>query len=229
MALWAIELSEFDIQYYPHTAIKGQVVVDFIVEFTNGEDKGADEYLWWSIHTDGSSNKQAGGVGDVLLSPERDQIECIIRLDFPLTNNEVEYEALVAGLDLAKAAGAARVVLYCDSQVVTNLVNGVYKCRGERIKAYLDQVRRKVDELKAKIIQTPKRENEQADRLAKTASAEHMTTLGNVLSFVQLSPLIDSVDMQEIGFESNWTTPLVSYLKTGTLPDEREAARKLKV
>ena len=55
LALWAIELNEFDIQYRPHTVIKGQVVVDFIVEFTNGEDKGADERLQWSIHTDGSS------------------------------------------------------------------------------------------------------------------------------------------------------------------------------
>ena len=57
LALWAIELSEFDIQYRPRTAIKGQVVADFIAEFTNGEDKGADEGLQWSIHTDRSSNK----------------------------------------------------------------------------------------------------------------------------------------------------------------------------
>ena len=34
MALWAIELSEFDIQYRSQTAIKGQVVADFIVEYT---------------------------------------------------------------------------------------------------------------------------------------------------------------------------------------------------
>ena len=56
-----------------------------------------------------------------------------------------------------------------------------------------------------------------------------MTAFDNILSFVQLSPLIDSVDLQEIGFESNWTTPLVSYLKNGILPDGREAVRKLKV
>ena len=37
MALWAIGLSEFDIQYRPRTAIKGQVVADFIAKFTNGE------------------------------------------------------------------------------------------------------------------------------------------------------------------------------------------------
>ena len=80
-----------------------------------------------------------------------------------------------------------------------------------------------------KIIQIPRGDNEQANRLAKAASAEHMTTLDNVLSFVQISPLINSVDVQEIGSKSNWTTPLISYLKNGILPDGREAARKLMV
>ena len=37
MMLWAIELSEFDVQYCPHISIKGQAVVDFIIEFTNME------------------------------------------------------------------------------------------------------------------------------------------------------------------------------------------------
>ena len=58
----------------------------------------------------------------------------MIRLDFPTINNEAKYEALIAGLDLAKAAGATNVVVYCDSQVVTNQVNGDYECKGERIK-----------------------------------------------------------------------------------------------
>ncbi|XP_030958324.1 uncharacterized protein LOC115980184 [Quercus lobata] len=172
---------------------------------------------------------EPGGASIVLLSPEGDRVECIVRLDFPTTNNEAEYEALIAGLDLAKATGAASVVIYCDSQVVANQVNGDYECKGERMRRYLDQVRRRVDDLKAKIIKVPRGENEQADRLAKAASAEHMIIPGNVLSFVQLSPLIDSGDTQEIGSGSNWTTPLVSYLKNGVLPDGKEAARKLKV
>ena len=50
-----------------------------------------------------------------------------------------------------------------------------------------------------------------------------------VLSFVQLSPLINGVGVQEIGSKSNWTTSIVSYLKDGTLPNDKEAARKLKV
>ena len=108
-------------------------------------------------------------------------------------------------------------------------MNGDYECKGERMKRYLDQVRKRVDNLKAKIIQIPRGENEQANCLAKAASAENMITLSNVLSFVQLSPLIDSNNVQEIGSENNWTTPLVSYLKNGILPDGKEAMRKLKV
>ena len=61
----------------------------------------------------------------------------MVCLDFPTTNNETDYEALIAGLDLAKAAGATSVVIYCDSQVVTNQVNGDYECKGERMKGTL--------------------------------------------------------------------------------------------
>ena len=42
MALWAVELSEFNIRYRPRTAIKGQVVADFIAQFTLMEGKGAE-------------------------------------------------------------------------------------------------------------------------------------------------------------------------------------------
>ena len=70
----------------------------------------------------------------VIQTPERDKIECMIRLDFPTTNNEAEYEALIAGLDLAKAAGAKNMIIHCDSQVITSQVNGDYECRNERMK-----------------------------------------------------------------------------------------------
>ena len=153
----------------------------------------------------------------------------MIRLDFPTTNNEAEYEALVAGLDLARATGATSVVICCDSQVITNQINGDYECKGERMKLYMDQVKRRVNDLQAKIIQIPRGENEQADCLAKAASAEHMITHGNVLSFVQLSPLIDLSEVQEIGSESNWTTTIASYLKDGIFPNKKEDARKIKV
>ena len=83
----------------------------------------------------------------MLLSPKGDVVECMICLDFPTTNNEAQYEAVVAGLDLARAAGVTSIVIYYDSQVITNQVNGDYECKGERMKRYLDKVKMRVDNL----------------------------------------------------------------------------------
>ena len=140
MALWAVELSKFDIQYRPRTARKGQVVADFIAKFTLGDSQGVEEKRQWSVYTDGSSNRQAEGVGVMIQTPEGDEIRCMIRLDFPTTNNEAKYEALVAGLDLAKAARAKNVVVHCDSQVATSQINGGYECKNKRMKRYLEEV-----------------------------------------------------------------------------------------
>ena len=115
MALWAVELSEFVIQYRLRTAIKGQAMADFIAEFAQSEDKGEENAAQWNIHTDRSSNRRAGGAGVVIQTLEGDKIKCMIRLDFPTTNNEAEYEALVARLDFARAVGAENVVVHCDS------------------------------------------------------------------------------------------------------------------
>ena len=116
IALWAIELSEFDVQYRPRTAVKGQIVADFITEYTQSKDKGAEGHRLWNIHTDGSLNQRLDGADVVIQTPEGDKIKCMIRLDFPTTNNEAEYEALVAGLDLVKVAGAENMIMHYDSR-----------------------------------------------------------------------------------------------------------------
>ena len=174
MVLWEIELSEFDIQYRPRTVVKGQVVADFIAEFTLGDGQGAEDTRQWNIYTDGSSNRRAGGAGVVMQTPEGDKIEYMIRLDFPTTNNEAEYEALVARLDLTNAAGAENVVVHCDSQVVTSQINGGYECKNERMKRYLEEVKNRISNLEVRFVQIPRGENECADRLAKAALAEFM-------------------------------------------------------
>ena len=101
---------------------------------------------------DGSSNQRAGGADVVLQTPEGDKIECMIRLDFPTTNNEAEYEALVAGLDLAKAAGAENMIMHCDSQEITSQINGDYECRNERMKKYLEEVKSRISSIEVKFV-----------------------------------------------------------------------------
>ena len=140
----------------------------------------------------------------MIQTPQGDKIQCMIRLDFPTTNNEAEYEALVAGLDLAKVAGTENIIVHCDSQVVTSQINGNYECKNDRIKRYLEEVKHQISSLKVEFIQIPREENEWADHLAKAALAEFMLVLEQVLSFVQVSSLIDDgTNMQVVNSEYN--------------------------
>ena len=98
------------------------------------------------------------------------------------------------------------------------------------MKRYLEEVKNWIDSLEVKFVQIPREENECADRLAKAASAEFMIPSEQVLSFVQISSLIDDkAKMQEVNLDKNWTTPLITYLRSGILLDEKDAARKMKV
>ena len=122
--------------------MKGQAVANFVIGYTQPKSQGADGLKQWIIHTNESSNWHAGGTGVVIQTPEGDKIECMIRLDFPTTNNEAKYEALVAGLDLAKVAGAGNVIMHYNSQVITSQINSEYECRSERMKKYLEEVKK---------------------------------------------------------------------------------------
>ena len=88
----------------------------------------------------------------VIQTSERDKTECMIQLDFPTTNNEAEYEALVARLDLVKAAGAENMIIHYDSQVITSQINGDYECRNERMKKYLEEVKNRISSLEVKFV-----------------------------------------------------------------------------
>ena len=79
---------------------------------------------------------------------------------------------MVAGLDLAKAAGAENMIIHCDSQVITSQVNDDYECRNERMKKYLEEVKSRTGGLEVKFVQIPREENECADRLAKSPTID---------------------------------------------------------
>ena len=81
---WSIEMSEFDIDYRPCTAIKAQALADFIAEFTHPwEEEGElEQHEVWTVSIDGSSTKDMGGAGIILVSPKKDKFEYAIQLRF---------------------------------------------------------------------------------------------------------------------------------------------------
>jgi hypothetical protein len=116
---WAVELGQFDIEFHPRTAIKGQVLADFFLEFCNvPESLDQVQIPTWVIYVDGSSQGRRSGAGVVMLNPAGKSFLYAIKLDFATTNNEAEYEAVLAGLTIAREMGARDVEIRSDSQVV---------------------------------------------------------------------------------------------------------------
>ena len=170
---WAVELSEFDVKYQPRNAIKAQALVDFIAEFTPSYDnldemKGSKK---WVVHVDGSFTQQAGGIRVVLQSPEGDKMKHKVCLQYQTTNNEVEYETLLKGLELARSIQVESILVLGDSQLIIGQVNGTYEAKEERMRKYLNKVVCLVKKFKeASFVQIPREENMEADALAKEAS-----------------------------------------------------------
>lgn len=91
----------------------------------------------WILQVDGSSNVKGSGIGIYLKTPTRELIEQSFQLGFKASNNEAEYETMVARLRLAKSLGASRVKVTSDSQLVVNRVNGEYVACDTMMTSYL--------------------------------------------------------------------------------------------
>lgn len=137
-------------EYIPRTSIKAHALADFVVEctFSGPKDLAPEEQLIrtpgkWKLFVDGSVAGSKCGVGLILSSPDRFEICQAIRFNFPLTNNEAEYEALLAGMDLAKNLEVRHIRAFSDSMPVVKHFTGEYEQRDPRSKAYATQVRDK--------------------------------------------------------------------------------------
>ena len=129
MVWWEVELSEFDMQYEPRGPIKGQVYADFVVELSSAAMHQEWAGFRWVLSVDGSSNQQGSGAGVILEGPNGLLIEQALRFAFKANNNQAEYEALIAGMLLAKQMGAKRLLAKSDSLLVTGPVTGEYQAK----------------------------------------------------------------------------------------------------
>ncbi len=141
MVCWAVELSEFDVQYESQGPIKGQVFADFLVELSSVDAQQEEEASFrWVLSMDGSSNQQGSGAGVILEGSNGLLIEQALRFAFKANNNQAEYEALIAGMLLAKEIGARSLLAKSDSLLVTSHVTGEYQAKDLQMATYLGYV-----------------------------------------------------------------------------------------
>ena len=87
------------------------------------------------MYVDGASNTKGSRTEVVIITSDETVIEQSISLNFKTSNNETEYEAVLAGLKSAKTFEARRLIVYCDSLLVASQINGEYMARDERMSA----------------------------------------------------------------------------------------------
>ena len=77
----------------------------------------------------------------ILTSPDGIETEYALRFGFRASNNEAEYEAVIAGLNLAHFMEADQLEVSSDSQLVVKQIEDSYEARGEKMILYLKKVR----------------------------------------------------------------------------------------
>ena len=96
MGKLVLALSEFDLRYKSAKAVKGQVIVDFITQH-HKPSIGYVELIPWTLFFDGSSCRQGGGIGIVIISPRGASFEFAFPIKPMTTNNQAEYKAILKG------------------------------------------------------------------------------------------------------------------------------------
>ena len=115
---WAVELGEFNIKYQNRTTLKSQVLADSVAEMTPEATATLDKECSIGeciLHVNWSSNVKGSYVGVYLKTLTGEIIEQSFHLGFKASNNEAEYEAMIADLWLAKSISTKRLLMMSDS------------------------------------------------------------------------------------------------------------------
>jgi ribonuclease HI len=153
--------------------MKGQVVANFIVDHAVDVDPSVSfvQLKPWGLYFDGLICNKGQGARCVVVSPSGVYIDLSIRLEFACTNNQVEYESLLHGLEFFRDLGARDVDVFGDSNLIVQQIRGDSQCLDRVLNSYRDKcldIIKLFDTFSIKHI--PREENSRANRLAHQAS-----------------------------------------------------------
>ncbi|KAG5552009.1 hypothetical protein RHGRI_010181 [Rhododendron griersonianum] len=151
VARWLLTLAEFDISCVTPKAIKCQALADLLAQFPSGQCEPLEDCLpgdgfealaastdeqHWTLSFDGAAGSGSGGAGIVLQTEEGDRVHLAYKLNFPCSNNEAEYEALILGLIAAKERGVKHLRIAGDSKLVVLQTEGIYALKEPTLAPY---------------------------------------------------------------------------------------------
>ncbi|XP_068461542.1 uncharacterized protein [Phaseolus vulgaris] len=140
MVKWVVKLSKFDIQYESRGPLKGQVLVDFIVDLTP-KQTSINEDFKWSFLVYGASNPKGSEAGIILEGPNGVHLKQALCFCFKASNYQVEYETLIIGMLLAKEMGVSRLMVKSDLQLIVGQITGGFQAKDPHLSLYLNYVK----------------------------------------------------------------------------------------
>ncbi|GJT29795.1 reverse transcriptase domain-containing protein, partial [Tanacetum coccineum] len=154
-----------------------------------------------------------------------------MRFRFEATNNEAEYEALIASLRIIEQIGVKNLQANVDSWLVANQVNGSYVAKESGMVQYLEKVKTLISNFKEfSIKQVPRSENKKAYALSKIASTSFAHLSKQVLveelkeKFINEKEVLTIVEEEE----HTWMSPICEYLTKEILPEDKKKARAVR-
>ena len=149
------------------------------------------------------------------------------KLDFPVSNNEAEYEALITKLRMARDLGIKIIQVFCDSKLVSAQINTEFEARKPRIAAYLQLTKDLVSQFESfEITHVPRAENAKDGQLARFGSG--IDKDGGCPVEISLSPSTSQSSVNNVTEEETWMTPIIRYLESGELPAHKTEAQALR-
>jgi len=126
----------------------------------------------WTVYTDGASRGNPGpaSIGAVVYNASGDEVHTVSRRLGRATNNEAEYQAVIAGLEAALGLGGGSVDLRMDSQLIVRQLEFRYRVRNARLRPFFERIVELKRQFDAFTVTHVRREqNKRADQLANLA------------------------------------------------------------
>jgi ribonuclease HI len=245
IAKWALELMGQNITYAPRSAIKFQVIADFVAEWTEVQTPTTSiDHETLTMYFDGSVMKEGAGVRLVFISPLGVRMEYLVQLHFLASNNVVEYEALINGVWIAVKLRIKHLEIRGDSEQVVDQVMKDKNCVDPKMEAYCQAIRDLEGKFHGLELQHVLRDyNKAVDVLAKIVPSRSPVPRGVFASDQHAPPVraegekppeesepeVMAIDQPpEINLEDpDWQFPILEWLVEGKLPSDQMEARRI--
>jgi ribonuclease HI len=218
------------------SAIKSQVLADFVVDWTSATQNLDEEIPTpWIVQCDGAWCHKGVEISAVVTSPARVVIRCAARLIFEnnehFTNKTTKYEALLLALRKMKALGQQTFIIRTDSKVIQEHIEKESEARNPVLMKYLEKDREMERHFKGYSVQhIPRDDNNEADKLAKVAARNQELPPDVFFEIIRESSIKESrTKIVNVVETPDWRAEIMAYLRGHYEPQDELQEKKVKI